>query len=143
MLGVVNVRALSGAESSALMVSNGAAGAGDAGVEVQQGRVDLAPELQPEVVAEVIGRPPNQIPVRGGRVAERVAVPHHQAESGQGLQQGAQPADGDSGPVGEVDRSQRAVGEGGEDTDLQRREQRLGRHEAVRDRGDVTSSDCG
>ena len=112
----------------------GAAGAGDAGTEMQQGRVDLAAELQPEVVAEVIRAVANQVPVRGGRVAEGVAVPHHQAQPGQGVQQGAQPADGESGPISEVDRSQRAGGEDGEDTDLQRREQRFGRHEAVRDR---------
>jgi hypothetical protein len=100
---------------------------------VEQRRIDLLPDLEPEVVTEVGRRSAHEVAFGGGGVGVPALVDDEQPDAGERVQQRLQAVGGDPGGPGQVpDRALPGL-HPAEQVDPESGEQRLGGHEAVRE----------
>ena len=100
-------------------------------VQLLQERVHLAVDLIAQVVAEIVFGAAREKRRRPRRVGiDLVVGAVDQADAGQGRHQGRDAVGGNAGFLGNLGRGFRPVGQHREHVHMQRREQRLRRHEA-------------
>jgi len=100
-------------------------------------RVDLSIDLKPIVVAEVARRVAHQVGLARGGVGVRVAVLHEKPEADARGQQDFEALPQETRVGREGIRRLRRARDQPEQVELERGEEHLGRHEAIRDPRDV------